>query len=156
MKRAIKLFEPITNEQIKLLHSAPFSTDKAELEKNVCDLIGLASITALSKQEAIFLIDRLQGKTDRRFPARPRFSHEIEGDTSRLPSFYHIRDIRLLFKELGWDKQRMKNWLRKYRKVRDIRSLDREQARATYHILTRMVEGRNERDATTQGKGPKQ
>ncbi|SHH30008.1 hypothetical protein SAMN02745124_00006 [Desulfofustis glycolicus DSM 9705] len=156
MKRPIKLFESITNEQIKKLHSAPFPGGEAGVYALVSELIGIASITALSKQEAIFLIDRLQGKTERRFPARPRFSNEIEGDTSSLPSFYHVRDIRLLFKDLGWDKQRIKNWLRKYRKVKDIRSLDREQARATYHILTRMVEGRNERDATSQGKGPKQ
>jgi len=141
MKQPIKVFEPVTNNQIIRLHSRArqIVLPDTELYEMVAGLIGIASITALSKQEAIFLLDNLQGKRKARFPAGPRFENEISGDAANLPSFYHIRDIRLMFQQLGWDKQRIKSWMIKYRKVKDIRSMDRSQARGTYIALKVMV-----------------
>jgi len=141
MKKPIKVFEPVTGDQIKILHSKARKRVLTELEMytQINALIGIPSITALSKQEAIFLIDSFQGKQKRRYPTVPRLENEIEGDTSALPSFYHIRDIREMVQELGWDKQQMKNWLVKYRKVKNIRLMDRKQARISYFILKGMV-----------------
>jgi hypothetical protein len=142
MRKPIKAFEPITPDQIKKVHSVTRATSLSDtdLYQMITDLTNVPSITALSKQEAIFLIDRLQGNEKRHYPSGPLFENEISGDTSALPSFYHIRDIRLMMQELGWDKQHMKNWLRKYRKVRDIRSMDRKQARGTYFVLRGMLD----------------
>ena len=141
MAKAIKIFEPVTEAQIKKIHSIARkkSIDTAVMYQAVADLIGLASLTALSKQEAIFLIEKLQGQNRRRYPSMPSFSDAIDGDTSKLPSFYHIRDIRLFVQKIGWDKQQLKNWLVRYRKVKDLRSMDREQAKTTYFVLKGMA-----------------
>ena len=141
MTRAIKLFEPVTEVQIKKIHALARknSIPNADMYQTVADLIGVPSITALSKQEAIFLIEKMQGQSKRRYPVGPVFEDEISGDTSELPSFYHIRDIRLMVQALGWDKQQLKSWLVKYRKIKNIRSMDRTQARATYSVLKGMV-----------------
>lgn len=141
MTRAIKIFEPVTDEQIKKIHAVARKIGLADVDmyQMVAGLIGVASVTALSQQEALFLIDKMQGKNKRRYPAVPLFSDKINGDTSSLPSFYHIRDIRLMVQELGWDKQQLKDWLTTYRKVKDIRSMDRTQARKTWFILQGMV-----------------
>ncbi len=149
MKRPIKVFEPITNEQIKKLHSMNRDTgvSPTRLYGKVVELTGLPSITALSKQEAKFLIDHFQGKGWRRYPPLPKYENEIKGDTSELASFYHIRDIRQMFVALGWSKEQIKGWLMKYRKVKDLRSLDRKQAQATYIILGKMVEALNNKKA---------
>ncbi len=141
MKKPIKVFEPITAEQIKMLHSAPFEGGTKRLYDRVEELIGIASITALSKQEAIFLIDQLKGKNRFRYPKRPPWEYEIEADLGGdLPSYYHIRDIRLIFKKLGWTKDHIKNWLLKYSKVKDIRSMSRDRAQKTYFALQKMTE----------------
>ena len=141
MAKAIKIFEPVTEEQIKKIHAVARKTglSDGDMYQMVAGLIGVASVTALSQQEAFFLIEKMQGKNKRRFPAVPLFSDKIIGDTSSLPSFYHIRDIRLMVQELGWDKQQLKDWLATYRKVKDIRSMDRTQARDTYFVLKGMA-----------------
>ena len=148
MTEPIKLFEPVTNDQIKKIHSRARETGlaKENLYKMVAALIGIPTITALSKQEAIFLIDIMQGQTKWKYPAAPRYENEISGDTSTIPSFYHIRYIRLWIKELGWDKDHMKNWLTKYRKVKDIRSMDRKQANDSFIVLKGMVERKRAAD----------
>lgn len=140
MVKPIKVFERVTKDQIVKIHSVVRDSglSNEDLYKKVAALVAIPCITALSKQEAIFLIDQLQGK-GKRFPAGPLFENQINGDGSSLPSFYHIRDIRLMFRALGWDKEQIKNWLVKYRKVKDIRSMDRKQARGTYSILKGMV-----------------
>lgn len=151
MTKPIKVFEQVTKDQIIKIHSvirgAGLPTE--DLYKKVADLVAIPCITALSKQEAIFLIDQLQGK-GKRCPSGPLYENEISSDTSKLPSFYHIRDIRLMIKELGWNKQYLKNWLIKYRKIKDVRSMDRKQARISYFILKGMVERKR---AVGQEKG---
>ncbi len=149
MARAIKVFEPVTMEQIVKMNAraAEIGLSKEALYAMITELAGIPFMTALSRQEAIVLISRLEGSEYPRYPARPRYANEVEGDASQLASFYHVRDIRLMFCELGWDRERIANWLPKYRKVKDIRSMGRNNARATWAILNRMVnkkEGRNE------------
>lgn len=144
MKRPIKVFEPVTNEQIKLLHSAPLSAhenewSKAMLYEKVVGLIGIPFISALSRQEAALLIDQLKGKTMASHPARQAYEDEIQGDASKLPSAYHIKEIRDMLRELAWDKKQITNWLLKYRKVKNIRTMDREQARDTRYALSHVV-----------------
>ncbi|NLZ17119.1 MAG: hypothetical protein GX087_05225 [Desulfobulbaceae bacterium] len=142
MGRAIKVFEPVTREQIIKMNAraAEAGLSKEELYAMVTVYAGIPFMTALSRQEAIVLIDRLEGKEWPRYPARARYENQIEGDTSELASFYHVRDIRLMLCELGWGRERIASWLVKYRKVNNIRSMDRKQAKATWAVLKGMVE----------------
>lgn len=142
-----KLFEPITDDQIKKIHARARQINLADesLYEMVAKQIGIPSITALSKQEAIYLIERLQGQTKWLRPTTPRTEAEIPGDTATLPYFYHVLGIRLYIKALGWDKDHLKNWLAKYMKAPDIRSLDRKQAIAAYVALKNMTEDRDKK-----------
>ena len=106
----------------------------------IAALADIPLMTALSKQEAIVLIEQLEGNYERPYPAKPRYSDEVEGDASQLPSYYHVRDIRLMFRQLGWNREQVKNWLVKYRKEKNIRSMGRKQAKATWAVLKGMVE----------------
>lgn len=144
MKKAIRIFEPVTDEQLKLLHSAPTwpaagGWSKARLYEEVAVLVAIPCISALSKQEAAFLIGMVKGEAGRSWPATPRYESEVGGDTSSLPSFYHIRDIRLMFRELGWDKAKIEGWLLKWRGVKNIRALDRHNAQGTWAALKSIV-----------------
>lgn len=95
------------------------------------DLIGISSISALSRQEASCLIQRME--TGRRYCfLRPRQEDRIPGDTSRLPSYRRIVAIRLIARDLGWSKNHLKNWLKKYVKVASIAELDRKGARKAF------------------------
>ncbi len=104
----------------------------------VARLVGIPSITALSKQEASHIIERLQGPTKWLRPAPPRTEADIPGDTSGLPFLSHVVGLRLSIKELGWDKEHMKNWLEKYMKVPDIRSLNRTRAKDAFLVLRKI------------------
>ena len=144
MKRAIRVFEPVTADQLKLLHSAPSwaagsGLSRDRLYEDVADLAGIPSMSALSKQEAAFLIERLKGQPGRRYPAPARYENEVAGDASSLPSFYHVRDIRLMFRELAWDKAKIEVWLLKWRRVKNIRALDRQNAQGTWTALKNIV-----------------
>lgn len=144
MKKAIRVFEPVTADQLKLLHSAPSwaagsVVSRERLYECVAALAGIPSMSALSKQEATFLIERLKGKPGRRYPEPARYENEVAGDASSLPSFYHVRDIRSMFRELAWDKAEIERWLNKWRKVKNIRSLDRRNAQCTWTALKSIV-----------------
>lgn len=142
MARPIKVFEPITNAQIVKVNARAAETGLPEevLYDMITELAGIPLMTALSRQEAIVLIDRLEGRRGRTFPAAARYEDKIGGDTANFASFYHVRDIRLMFRELGWDREQITNWLVKYRKVKNIRSMDRKQAKETWAVLKGMAE----------------
>ena len=151
MKKAIRVFEPVTADQLKLLHSAPSWVAGSEVSRDrlyecVVALAGIPSMSSLSRQEAAFLIERLKGQPGRRYPAPARYENEVAGDASSLPSFYHVRDIRLMFRELAWDKAKIEGWLLKWRKVKNIRSLDRINAQGTYTALKNIVAREKGRD----------
>jgi len=154
MKRPIKVFEPITKPLIKSIHfqgrKLGFSND--DVYRLVADLVGIPSLTALSKQEALFLIGTMTGQTLRSVPLPPPLENEVEGGGATLPSYYHVKDIRLTFKELGWSKEEVKGWLKKWIKVEDIRAMDRKQAQKAYFALGKILE-RKQDGARGQGNG---
>ena len=110
MARPIKVFEPITSEQIVKIHARAREIGllEAGLHEMIAALADIPLMTALSKQEAIVLIEQLEGNYERPYPAKPRYSDKVEGDASQLPSYYHVRDIRLMFRQLGWNREQVK------------------------------------------------
>ncbi len=141
MKRPIKVFEPIPKPLIKSIHfqGRKHGFSKEDVYRLVADITGIPSLTALSKQEALFLIGKMTGQTLRSGPLPPPLENEVEGGAT-LPSYYHVMDIRLTFKELGWSKEEVKGWLEKWFKVEDIRAMDRKQAQKAYFALGKIVE----------------
>ena len=141
MKRPIKVFEPIPKPLIKSIHfqgrKHGFSQD--DVYRLVADITGIPSLTALSKQEALFLIGKMTGQAVRSGPLPPPLENAVEGGAA-LPSYYHVMDIRLIFKELGWDKEQVKGWLEKWIKVEDFRTMDRKQAQKAFYALGKIVE----------------
>ncbi len=140
MKPLKKLFEPINADQIKKIHARARERrlPKEQLYSMVARLTGISSITALSKQEGSHLIGWLQDPSKWLKPVQPRTKAEIGGDTAGLPYLSHIVGIRLIIKELGWDKEHMKNWLEKYMKVPNIRSLNRQRAKDAFLALRKI------------------
>ena len=61
MARAIKVFEPVTMEQIVKMNAraAEIGLSKEALYAMITELAGIPFMTALSRQEAIVLISRL-------------------------------------------------------------------------------------------------
>ncbi len=141
MKRPIKVFEPIPKPLIKSLHfqgkKHGFSED--DVYRLVADLAGIPSMTALSKQEALFLIGKMTGNTAKAGPLPPPWENAVEGGET-LPSYYHVRDIRVMFKELEWGKEEVKEWLKKWIKAENFRTMDRKQAQKAFYALGKMVE----------------
>ena len=125
-----KIFEPITSDQITKIHArtAEIGLSEDDLYAMIEQVTGFASISAMSRQEAAYIIDRLQGPTKWLRPLPPQTEDEIWGDASDLPYLGHIIGIRVIAKELGWGKGHLKNWLRKYLKVQSIRKLNRQKA----------------------------
>nr|WP_320010587.1 hypothetical protein [uncultured Desulfobulbus sp.] len=141
MKRPIKVFEPIPKQLIKSIHfqgkQHGFSAEY--VYHMIKELIGIPSMTALSRQEALFLIGAITRQGVRAIPLPPPFENEVAGGAD-LASFYHVRDIRLMFADLGWDKAQIKGWLKKLAKVEDVRSLNRKQAQKVYFALGKIVD----------------
>lgn len=153
MKRPIKVFEPITKPLIKSIHfqGRRHGFFKEDVYRLVAELAGIQSLTALSTREALFLIGKMTGQTARSCPLPPPWENEVEGGAA-LPSYYHVMDIRLMFKELGWDKEQVKGWLEKWIKVEDFRAMDRKQAQKAYFALGKILE-RKQDGAKGQGNG---
>jgi hypothetical protein len=129
MKKAYAIFEAITDEQNRMIHAIARAKKVShdQLYDRVRKLIGIPSISALSKQEAAFIISRMQGG----FPGKiqpPKSVDQMKDDAGRYPNVKHIVGIRLIARDLGWDKEHLKNWLQKYLKVHCMRELDRESA----------------------------
>jgi hypothetical protein len=133
MKRPTRLFEPITREQNRAIHAFARRAALSDrcLYSMVEDLIGIPSISALSRQEASCLIQRMEtGRRD--CFLRPRPEGRIPGDASHLPNYRHIVAVRLIARDLGWSKDHLKNWLKKYVKAPSIGELDRKGARKAF------------------------
>lgn len=133
MKAPLRLFEPITREQNRLIHAKAQGSalSDRQLYSMVAELIGIPSITALSRQEASCLIHRMErGRTDCFF--HPRYEDQMPGDSARFPNYRHIVAIRLIARKLGWSREHLKNWLKKYVKVPSIAELDRQSARKAF------------------------
>jgi hypothetical protein len=152
MKRPVKVFEPITKPLIKSLHfqGRKHGLSQDEVYRLVADMTGIPSLTSLSKQEALFLVGTITGQSVRSGPLPPPWENDVEGGDA-LPSYYHIRDIRLMFKELGWNKENVKGWLEKWFKVEDIRAMDRKQAQKALYALGKIVERKQGSTAEQNG-----
>jgi hypothetical protein len=127
------LFEPITREQNRLIHFfvRKHALSDRQLYAMIEDLIGIPSVSALSRQEASCLIQRMEtGRRDCFLSPRPE--DQLPQDASRLPNYRHVMAIRLIARDLGWSKEHLKNWLKKYVKVASIAELDREGARKAF------------------------
>ena len=134
IKKPAKRFEPITNQQNRKLHAIinqNIFTEK-RLYELIEELIGLPSISALSKPEASFIIKRIEGSRRWPYSKSPQITRQLLVNSSNLPNLSYIRGIRFIAKELDWDKDHLKNWLMKYMKKKNIRNLDAESARKAF------------------------
>lgn len=151
-----KIFEPVTPGQIEKIHAraAQIGLSEALLYAKVSSLIGIGSITSLSKQEASFIIDGLEGDKRWNHPPPPRAEDQIQGAGAELPLLSHVMGIRLIAAELGWDKEHFKNWLGKYMKVSGINALDRKRAKDVFLAMKNIQEHRKRhRRAKVQDHG---
>jgi hypothetical protein len=133
IKGPTRLFEPITRQQNRFIHefAQRYAVSDQDLYSMVEDQIGIPSISALSRQEASCLIRRM--KTGERLCfLRPRQENQIPRDATRFPNYRHIVAIRLIARDLGWSKEHLKNWLKKYIKVASIAKLDRQGAQKAF------------------------
>ncbi|MGD9947662.1 MAG: hypothetical protein AB7U29_04180 [Desulfobulbus sp.] len=153
MKRPIKVFEPIPKPLIKSLHfeGKRYGFNEADVYGMVKDLTGIPSMTSLSKQEAFFILGKLTRLHSGGWPLPPPLENEVSGGET-LPSYYHVREIRLMFSALGWDKKQIKNWLEKYMKVASFRAMDRLQAKKVYFALGK-INDRNPDEDEQPGEG---
>ncbi|MBW1697077.1 MAG: hypothetical protein JRH18_06755 [Deltaproteobacteria bacterium] len=127
-------FEPITDRQNRKLHvlGKTKSPSEKHLYQMVEDLIGIPSISALSKQEASLIIKKMDRSNSFSIKRPTCIQHRAPIGNSNLPNLSHIRGIRMIARELGWDKDHLKNWLKKYMKASSIRELDAETARKAF------------------------
>ena len=146
MKAPLRLFEPISREQNRLIHvlARGSALSDRQLYSMVEELIGIPSITALSRQEASCLIRRMEsGRTNCFF--KPRYEDEMPGDASRYPNYRHVVAIRLIARRLGWSREHLKNWLKKYVKVASIAELNRQSARKAFLGLMQVQKQREKK-----------
>jgi hypothetical protein len=123
-KEPKRLFEPITDGQINLIHTVIAEKPNLSHEKvysMIADLIVIPSIRALGKNEASFIIDKIMGPTKWLRPPRAKTADQIKGDSSNLSFYKQIYAIRMFVKELGWDTDHFYAWLKKYVKKESIR-----------------------------------
>lgn len=138
------VFEPVTDRQLEKIwaEAAISGMPDAAVREIIEKLTGLELETALSKQEADYLIKRIMGprsKVGLLEPWKPKRASRLDYDTSNLPRLTHIRDIREFMVYLGWKPWKIKAYLQQKRKVSTIRDLDREGARKTHWHLQQMV-----------------
>jgi hypothetical protein len=153
MKASTRLFEPITRDQNRLIHAMARGSALSDrrLYSMVADLIGIPSISALSRQEASCLIHRMEtGQTDCFF--RLRQEDRMPVDASRFPNYRHIVAIRLIVRDLGWSKEHLKNWLKKYVKAASIAELDRQGARKAFLGLMLIQKHRRKSEQESAGQ----
>ena len=92
---------------------------------------GIAVISALSRQEASCLIRRMKTGEMLCF-LRLRQENQIPRDAAYFPTYRHVVAIRLIALDLGWSKDHLENWPKKYVKVASIAELDRQGARKAF------------------------
>jgi hypothetical protein len=61
--------------------------------------------------------------------------NQINRNGCRFHSYRQIVAIRFIARDLGWSKDHLKNWLKKYVKVASIAELDRQGARKAFFGL---------------------
>ncbi len=147
-----KLFESITDGQISMIHarSKEIGLSKDRLYLMISKLIGIPSITALSKQEAVHIIEQLHGQTKWTMPPPAGDKGNVHGDVDRLPLLDHVWGIRAIVRALGWDKDHLKNWLKKYMKVASIRELNRIRAKDAF-VALRKIQAHQRSEKREQG-----
>lgn len=147
-----RLYEPITADQIKKIHATakeygiPYERVYSMIEK----LISIPSMSSLSQQEAVHIIEKLLGDEKWRRPPRARTEKDIPGAGANRPTMDQIHAIRNTVKALGWDRDHFKAWLKKYRHVASLREHDRDQARGTYVALKAIQKRALKKAATTE------
>ena len=141
-----EIFEPATRAQIEMIFALvrERSISREKLYAGVERLIGIPSIRALGKNEAVYIIEKLLGDTKWVRPPPPRHAGRIPGETANMPSYKMICAIRAAFKTLGWEKHHIQNWLLKYHKVESVRELNRETARKAFIGLSRIRKTRKQ------------
>ena len=146
-----RLYEPVTTDQIKKIHASAreHGVPHETLYSMIEDLISIPSMTALSRQEAVHIIEKLIGDEEWRRPPHARTEEELPGDGENLPTMKQIWAIRMTIKALGWDRKHIKAWLKKYRHA-SIRDQNREQAGDTYVALKAIQEKALKKAATTE------
>jgi hypothetical protein len=146
MKAPLPLFEPITREQNRLIHALARGSalSDRQLYSMVEELIGIPSLTALSRQEASCLIHRIVGDQTSCL-LNPRRENQMPGAASRFPNYRHIVAIRLIARRLGWNREHLKNWLKKYVKVSSIAEMDRQSARRAFLGLMQVQKRRGKK-----------
>jgi hypothetical protein len=145
MKKPILIFEPITGNQIWKIREAARSqnmTDEKKMEM-VAGLIGIPDITALSKQEASFIIDRIQGTATSDRPYPPKMINQMNDEASTLPTSGQIYLIRHTVKDLGWSIERFKTWLFDHTGRPSICDISRADAKKLCYLAIELLKQRN-------------
>ena len=140
-KKRARYYEPVTNAQIRKIHATRRGRCLADdlVYDVVQDVIGIPSISALSKREAMHVIEYLVNPGSvpdwRGVPWTGKPKND-EGDL--LPYYGHVDGIRAIVQALGWSKDGFKGWLKKYRHVSGIRNMNREQMQKTFVALRKL------------------
>ncbi|MEW6423159.1 MAG: phage protein GemA/Gp16 family protein [Bacillota bacterium] len=113
--------EPATKAQIKKIWitAKQLGMDEVDLRGLVGNLTGANSVQAMTKAQAIRLIDYLLDRQNKDY--RPE-----------MASRQQIWKIKQLAAELGWQDHQLKGFLRKYAGVESLRWLD---ARRAYNAI---------------------
>ena len=143
MKKPKLLFEPISESQESMVYYSAKNLPKKILDTMVTDLIGIPDVTALSKQEASFIIDRLLGATEPDRPRWPKTADQLKGNSSELAYYRQVYFIRKTIQDLEWSLERFKDWLFKNTGQTSIRNLNREQVRKLHFMAMDLIKQRN-------------
>jgi len=130
-----RFFEKITEKQswkIQTLVNQSQKFDDEKLYSMIENLTFIPSIHSLSKQEASFIIDILQGCKEQSRPFPPRTAEKIKNHTNSLPSIGQIYFIRESVRSLGWDAGCFKEWLKKITGASNLNELTMGSAQKAY------------------------
>lgn len=146
-KNEPRVFEPITERQMLKIHleaqisGLSTSQVKAMIREAAC----LELATALSKQEADYIIRRIMGarcKVGLMKPHAPKKPSWIACDTTNLPRLHPMREIREFVFFLGWQPWELEAYLKKHHKITALRDLDRAGANKMAYHLQQMLTGK--------------
>jgi len=141
------VFEPVTDRQLqKIWVEASISgMTESEINAMIREVACLELATALSKQEADYIIKRIMGSRSKLGllkPWKPRKASRIDYDTTALPRLYPMREIREFVVYLGWKPWELEAYLRKRHGASSLRDLDRAGANRMAWHLQQMLTGR--------------
>lgn len=143
MKKARRLFEPITGLQIWTFEKVTKDIPAETIETMLADFIDIPDPLAMSKQEAAYFIEKLLGGNKYSSPARAKTEDQIKGDTSGLAYYRQVYALRKNIRDLGWSMKRFKDWLAAHTGQTSIRNLNREQVKKIYIMSQRQLMQRN-------------